>query len=59
MTILGQEVCVGASLGVAIAPRGTSLEAAMDAADRALYAAKGDGGRRWRRATGPSGSSPF
>lgn len=59
MTILGHEVRVGASLGVAIAPRGTSLEVAMEAADRALYMAKGEGGRRWHRSPEPPGPSPF
>ncbi|BCS32304.2 hypothetical protein TBR22_A15140 [Luteitalea sp. TBR-22] len=50
MTVLGQSIRVGASLGVALAARGASLEAAMQAADRALYAAKAEGGWRWKRA---------
>ena len=45
----GSEFLIGTSLGIAIGPRdGTTWDALLAAADRAMYHAKADGGRRPR-----------
>ena len=45
----GQEVIVGASIGIALAPRdGTDADQLLKNADMALYRAKADGRRAWR-----------
>jgi diguanylate cyclase (GGDEF)-like protein len=45
----GSELLVGASLGVALGPRdGSNWDTLLGAADRAMYHAKADGGRRHR-----------
>jgi predicted signal transduction protein with EAL and GGDEF domain len=47
--ISGQEVIVGASIGITLAPRdGTHADQLLKNADMALYRAKADGRRAWR-----------
>jgi predicted signal transduction protein with EAL and GGDEF domain len=47
--ISGQEVVVGASIGITLAPRdGTNADQLLRNADMALYRAKADGRRVWR-----------
>jgi diguanylate cyclase (GGDEF)-like protein len=46
----GMAARVGASVGVAVGLPGQRPQAVLDAADRALLAAKADGRSRWRRA---------
>jgi diguanylate cyclase (GGDEF)-like protein len=47
--ISGHEVVVGASIGIALAPRdGTNVDLLLKNADMALYRAKSDGRRAWR-----------
>jgi len=46
--ISGHDVVIGASIGIAIAPRdGTDADLLLKNADMALYRAKSDGGRAW------------
>jgi len=47
--ISGHEVVIGASIGIALAPRdGTQADLLLKNADMALYRAKSDGRRAWR-----------
>jgi diguanylate cyclase (GGDEF)-like protein len=47
--ISGNEVVIGASIGIALAPRdGTDADLLLKNADMALYRAKSDGRRAWR-----------
>ena len=47
--ISGHEVVIGASIGIALAPRdGTDADLLLKNADMALYRAKSDGRRAWR-----------
>ncbi len=47
--ISGHDVVIGASIGLAIAPRdGTDADLLLKNADMALYRAKSDGGRAWQ-----------
>jgi diguanylate cyclase len=48
-SIQGHEICIGASIGIAIFPQdGTTVETLMKHADQAMYRAKGLGGNQYQ-----------
>lgn len=51
MAVSGTSVSIGASVGVALGNNDESAQAVLDAADRALLAAKAEGRGRWHAAT--------